>query len=78
MRYAQQKQGRPLVGYHGYGGGEVTWFDRWTGEEVDPKTGQPVARLRLTRAADGSLRLTGGDNSCAVNEKRNRSALGLY
>ncbi len=78
MRYAQQKKGRPLSGFYGYGGGPVVWYDRRTHEEIDPATGQPVARLRLTRAADGSLRLIGGDNSCAVNEKRSRRALGLY
>jgi hypothetical protein len=38
---------RLLVGTYGYGGGKITWRDPKTGEEIDPKTGEPLGRTRI-------------------------------
>ena len=41
------KKRRPLFGCYGYGGGPVTWWDRETGQEIDPRTLEPIVRPRI-------------------------------
>jgi hypothetical protein len=46
LHYAQKRKQRMLVGTFGYGG-PVTWRDAATGEEIDPKTKEPIQRTRI-------------------------------
>ncbi len=38
---------RVFLGSYGYGGGRITWRDGATGEEIDPKTLEPVRRTNI-------------------------------
>ncbi len=50
------QKSRMLIGTYGYGCGPITWRDPKTGEEIDPKTMEPIRRtqFRVVRIPEAS------------------------